>query len=172
MTEAMQKQITQLRLKGLGYKSIATVVGTSKENVRYFCKTHGLLGKASLVALNFEERKKNPDCCKQCGKKLERNRYSGVKLFCSDKCRREWWKEHPGESKHTKKATYELECAYCKRMFYSYGNANRKYCSHDCYIQDRFWTDPNLEPDAKEIRERQKISGMQPVAATIRRISG
>ncbi len=40
MTEAVGKQITQLRLKGLGYKSIGIVVGTSRENVRYFCKTH------------------------------------------------------------------------------------------------------------------------------------
>ncbi|SCY51344.1 hypothetical protein [Butyrivibrio sp. INlla14] len=44
MTEAMARQITQLRMKGLGYKSIGIVVGTSRENVRYFCKTHGLAG--------------------------------------------------------------------------------------------------------------------------------
>ena len=36
MTEAMARQITQLRMKGLGYKSIGIVVGTSRENVRYF----------------------------------------------------------------------------------------------------------------------------------------
>ena len=37
----MEKQIINLRLKGLGYKEIAVVIGSSKENVRYFCKTHG-----------------------------------------------------------------------------------------------------------------------------------
>ena len=46
MKPEIARQITNLRLKGLGYKSIAVVVGTSKENVRYFCKTHGLDGKA------------------------------------------------------------------------------------------------------------------------------
>ena len=38
----MEKQIINLRLKGLGYKAIAVVIDSSKENVRYFCKTHGL----------------------------------------------------------------------------------------------------------------------------------
>jgi len=171
MTEAMQKQITQLRLKGLGYKTIATVIGTSKENVRYFCKTHGLMGQASLAELNFEEHKKNPDFCKQCGGKLERNSHSGVKLFCSDKCRREWWKAHPNESKHTKMATYELQCSYCKKVFHSYGKANRKYCCHDCYIKDRFWTDPEIEADEKEVSQRQNVSGKKPVTASIKRIS-
>ena len=53
MRPEIAKQITNLRLKGLEYKSIAIVVGTSKENVRYFCKTHGLDGNAELVKLNF-----------------------------------------------------------------------------------------------------------------------
>ena len=33
-------------------------------------------------------------------------------------------------------ATY---CAYCGQPFQSYGNQTRKYCSHECYIHDRFW---------------------------------
>jgi hypothetical protein len=42
MNETMERQIRQLRLKGLGYKSIGLAVGTSKENVRYYCGKHGL----------------------------------------------------------------------------------------------------------------------------------
>ena len=171
MTKEMGKQITSLRLKGLGYRSIAIVVGTSKENVRYYCKTHGLDGTADLIKFNLEEQKNNPDNCKYCGKRIERNPHSGKKLFCTDECRRSWWKEHPEESKHSGEATYECRCAYCKRVFYSYGKKDRKYCSHDCYIQDRFWTDPNEKTDAKEIALRQRIAQSEPVKMQLRRIS-
>ena len=171
MTKEMGNQITSLRLKGLGYKSIAIVVGTSRENVRYYCKTHGLDGTADLVKINFQEHKNNPEMCKHCGKRIERNPKSGKKLFCSDECRRAWWKEHPSESKHSDNATYECQCAYCKRIFYSYGNKNRKYCSHDCYVQDRFWTDPNAKADEKEIAIRQRIAESAPAKMQLKRIS-
>ena len=170
MTQEMQKQIEELRLKGLGYKSVATVVGTTKENVRYYCKTHGLMGKADLAALNFEEHKKNPEHCKHCGGKIDRNPRSGLKLYCSEQCRRAWWKENNDKSNHSKQAMYELECHYCKREFKSYGNENRKYCCHDCYIKDRFWTDPNIKVDAKEIRNRQIVHEKQERKLVIRRI--
>lgn len=171
MTETMGKQIIQLRLKGLGYQTIGTIVGTSKENVRYYCKTHGLMGKADLVALNHEECKKYPENCKYCGGKIMRNRYSGTKLFCSDKCRRSWWKEHPEKSQHSKKATHECKCAYCKRIFHSYGNGGRKYCSHDCYIKDRFWADSNKVVDDAECETRQQQNNAASVTRVIRKIS-
>ncbi len=31
-----------------------------------------------------------------------------------------------------------------KRYFSAYGNKFRKYCSHDCYVMDRFWKNGNL----------------------------
>lgn len=152
MNETMGMQIRELRLKGLGYKSIGLAVGTSKENVRYYCKTHGLDGQADLVTMNFEERKKNPDACKHCGGQIVRNSHSGKKLFCSDRCRRRWWKEHPEESQKTKQATYEYECAFCKRKFLAYGNSKRKYCCHACYIQDRFKTNADMNITDAEIK--------------------
>ena len=42
MTQAQADQITELRLKGAGYKSIGTVVGLSRDIVRNYCKSHGL----------------------------------------------------------------------------------------------------------------------------------
>ena len=51
MTEMIGKQITELRLKGLGYKSIAIVLGTTRDNVRYYCRTHGLDGTADVCAV-------------------------------------------------------------------------------------------------------------------------
>jgi endogenous inhibitor of DNA gyrase (YacG/DUF329 family) len=144
MNAEMARQITELRHKGLGYKSIAIVVGTSRENVRYYCKTHGLDGYAEQVKMQYIEQRNIPDNCKYCGKHLVRKPHSGKKLFCSDECRRAWWKQHPEKSMHSQEATYTFECAYCKRYFSAYGNKFRKYCSHDCYVMDRFWKNGNL----------------------------
>lgn len=32
--------------------------------------------------------------CRQCGKPIERKRTGRKRLYCSDKCRREWGKNH------------------------------------------------------------------------------
>ena len=72
----------------LGYKSIAIVVGTSRENVRYYCKTHGLDGYAEQVKMQCREHRNTPDNCKYCGKHFFRKPHSGKKFFCSDECRR------------------------------------------------------------------------------------
>ncbi len=140
MTEAMARQIMQLRMKGLGYKSIGIVVGTSRENVRYFCKTHGLDGYAEQVKMQYNERHNTPDNCKYCGKHIVRKPHSGKKLYCSDECRRRWWKEHPEAGNKSAGAYYNQVCAYCGRFFSSYGKKGRKYCCHNCYIMDRFWS--------------------------------
>ncbi|MBR5338086.1 MAG: RNA polymerase subunit sigma-70 [Lachnospiraceae bacterium] len=171
MTVEMGRQITILRLKGLGYRTIADIIGSTRDNVRYYCKTHGLDGDADLVKLNFIEHKNNPKVCKHCGKKIERKPRSGKKLFCSDECRRAWWKEHPEESQRSKDAMYECECAYCKKKFTSYGNKNRKYCSHNCYILHRFWTDPDSSPGAVKVKNRQGMEVSPPGKMTVKRIS-
>ena len=121
MNAEMARQITELRHKGLGYKSIGIVVGTSKENVRYYCKTHGLDGDVEQVKMQYREQRNTPDNCKYCGGHIDRKPHSGKKLFCSDECRRLWWKKHPEEANHGDAATYECRCAYCKRVSYSYG---------------------------------------------------
>lgn len=102
MKPEMIDQIVNLRLEGVGYQTIAKTVGTSKENVRYFCKTHGLAGNAKLVRLNYAEYQKSPDVCKHCGGRIVRGAHSGKKIFCSETCRRSWWKFHPEESKKCK----------------------------------------------------------------------
>jgi hypothetical protein len=58
------------------------------------------------------------------------------KKFCSDECRVKWWNAH--QNQVSRKAVYEFTCAYCGKSFTVYGNNHRKYCSHDCYIKDRF----------------------------------
>lgn len=53
-----------------------------------------------------------------------------------------WWNEHL--DRVDKKANYEFVCAYCKKPFTAYGNAHRKYCCHECYIEDRFGGSGNV----------------------------
>lgn len=50
--------------------------------------------------------------------------------------RQSWWNAHP--ELVNRKAVYEFTCAYCGKRFSAYGNAHRKYCCHDCYIEGRY----------------------------------
>ena len=161
LTDEQKKRITEMRLEGMGYQAIANALGdgVSKGNIRYFCKTRGLVGTPDLIALNYDTHRENPKYCKQCGTRLIRNKHSGVKLFCNDKCRREWWKANPNDNEATRKTPIELTCEYCHEKFISYGNPNRKYCSHDCYIKHRFWTDKEAKVTASEIKKRQVAKG-------------
>lgn len=43
-----------------------------------------------------------------------------------------------GSEEVNRKANYSCTCAFCGKQFTSYGNKHRKYCSHACYINDRF----------------------------------
>lgn len=175
LTDEQKKKITELRLQGLGYETIAKQLGdgVKKASVRYFCRSRGLVGTPDLIALNFDVHRENPVYCKQCGARLVRNRYSGVKLFCNEKCRREWWKEHPRDNEATRKKPIRLTCEYCKDKFISYGQPNRKYCCHDCYIKARFWSDPEAPVTKEEIEKRQaeKVAPKKATAIKLQRIS-
>lgn len=130
MNDLQRKAIEKLRNKGAGYKAIAQKLGLSVNTVKSHCRRNGLTGKQSgtdAIEVLF---------CKKCGKKLTQTEGAKQKSFCSDECRLSWWKDHPEKVK--RKAYYELTCAYCRKAFHSYGNKNRKYCSHECYIADRF----------------------------------
>ena len=70
--------------------------------------------------------------------KLQSILINKTKMFCSDECRRKWWKENHEQGQRKETAIYKLVCAFCRTEFESYGNKHRKYCCHECYIKDRF----------------------------------
>ena len=74
--------------------------------------------------------------CLGCGKPITQR--EGIKRvkFCCPSCRQAWWNSHP--EKVNRKAIYSFTCACCGKPFTAYGNRGRKYCSHECYITDRF----------------------------------
>jgi len=139
MTDQQMKQIREFRLKGVGYKAIASVTGLSRDIVRNYCKTNGLDGHSEVVPLNLQEKMKQGISCMNCGKDINQPSTGRRKKFCTGECRRTYWLNHTQQIQRKETAFYHKSCVYCDDEFKVYGNKNRKYCSHECYIRDRFW---------------------------------
>lgn len=134
MTKEQRGKIIDLRKKGYGYRVIGQMLGLSRDAVRYFCKSNGMAGLAENILIS------DGTTCPCCGGAISQTMGKGRrKKFCSEKCRREWWKDHPGAGRKNESAIYHSTCAACGKKFTAYGNSHRKYCSHACYIRHRFW---------------------------------
>ena len=129
---AVWKAVGELREEGYGYGRIAQTLGLSENTIKTYCRRHGLGGVAVSPAPADEEIHH----CLCCGTVVVQNNGRKEKKFCSDKCRNRWW--NANLDKVNRKAEYNFVCAYCKKPFSAYGNKHRKYCSHECYILDRF----------------------------------
>ncbi len=132
MTDEQRTQIIASRRNGVGYATIAKDVGMTKNAVAAFCRRHGLTGDLSENSTNDTAG----GLCRECGKPLVQIDGMKTRAFCSHACKTKLWREHP--EKLNRKATYDFVCAHCKKPFTAYGNSKRKYCSHECYIADRF----------------------------------
>ncbi len=139
MTDDDRKRISELRLEGKGYKAIASILGLSRDSVRGYCRRNELDGDGIVAALNIQEKVNRNILCAQCKQPLKQVTRGRAKRFCSDACRTKWWNEHQEKRNKSETAIYHYTCAYCGKEFSAYGNKNRKYCSHNCYIRDRFW---------------------------------
>lgn len=133
MTDEQRIKIHNLRIAGVGYKRIAEQMQISENTVKTYCKRHGLGG---YMAAKVSTSSLGKHFCKCCGVEVKQMPGRKEKKFCSDKCRNKWW--NANLDKVNRKAVYEYECAYCKKPFTAYGNANRKYCCHECFVADRF----------------------------------
>lgn len=139
MTDYEREQIYELRRKGMGYKAIGTAIGLSRDTVRSFCKRNNLDGNGEVVKLNIEVMKDKELLCQNCGQLIKVKAKGRPRKYCSNTCRRAWWNKNQRKAKRNETAVYKYNCLHCKKNFSSYGNKKRKYCSHDCYIKDRFW---------------------------------
>ena len=128
-----KEQIRNLRGEGLSYAEIARQVNVSRDAVISFCRRNGLQEiKKTMPVVNTDAA----DVCRECGKPLVQVDGMKRRVFCSKECRVKWWKEHP--ERLNQKAVYQYTCPHCGKPFSAYGNSRRKYCSHACYISDRF----------------------------------
>lgn len=127
MTNSQKERVAYMRREGHSYTEIAKQLNLTSSVVKSYCVRHGI--------------KKGYDCtetkCEYCGVSIIQSRGVKHKRFCSDRCRNRWWNERPNLI--SRKAFYEHKCQHCGRVFVAYGNAHRKYCNQDCYIQERFY---------------------------------
>ena len=128
-----KEQIRNLRREGMSYAKIAKQVDVSRDAVISFCRRNGLQEiKKPIPVVNTDAA----DVCRECGKSLIQVDGMKRRVFCSKECRVKWWKEHL--ERLNQKAVYQYTCPHCGKPFSAYGNSKRKYCSHACYISDRF----------------------------------
>lgn len=134
-----KQQILELRKKGYGYKSIASILQIKMDSVRNLCKSHGLVGYGQPVNNKTVEESATIKNCLNCGKELNTEDKRGRKpMFCCETCRRTWWKNNDDKKNKRDSAWYSFHCKNCGKEFKVYGNKNRKYCSIKCSIDYRF----------------------------------
>lgn len=133
MDGIQKEQIRNLRGEGLSYAEIARQVNVSRDAVISFCRRNGL---QEIKKPRTAVKTAVGDVCRECEKPLVQVDGMKRRVFCSKECRVKWWKEHP--ERLNQKAVYQYTCPHCGKPFSAYGNSKRKYCSHACYISDRF----------------------------------
>ena len=129
MTNEQKARIPALRESGYSYIQIADEIGVPEGTVKTFCRRNGLTAKQMKA-------KENMHHCLYCGKEVYQTPGRKEKKFCSDSCRMRWWNGHLENV--NRKTLRTFECHYCYKEFLAYESAGRKYCSHNCYIEDRF----------------------------------
>lgn len=131
MNDTQRLQVQKLRAEGYGYGKIAEKLGIGINTIKTYCRRHAIGGVA--VKPKEDDGQK---FCLCCGIPVKQTAGRKEKKFCSDKCRNSWWNSNL--DRVNRKANYEFVCPNCRKTFTAYGNKNRKYCSHACYIEDRF----------------------------------
>ena len=133
MNDVQKTQILNLREKGLGYGKIARELGISPNTVKSFCRRNCADTETEEhVSVSIGEVTR----CENCGSDIRQNLKRKHKRFCCDKCRNAWWNSHLNLVK--RKKVYDFICLRCGKSFHIYGDNRRKYCSHECYIAERF----------------------------------
>lgn len=127
MDRADKERVKSMRRRGMGYAAIASALGLTKSQVSGFCRR-------AQIAKGDEAEVEG--VCPECGSPIDERRGCKPCRFCSDECRQAWWNSHPEMVR--RRAIYEFTCAGCGEAFTAYGNSNRRYCSHPCYIRHRY----------------------------------
>ena len=136
MMEEAKEEVRLLRKNGMRYRQIAEYVGVPDSSA------WRIFGEKDLADLPIDKEigKKilSHEACAYCGGKIKKAATGRTKRFCSEKCRRAYWKIHRDEMKKNPEAIYLKVCPYCGKAFEVYGNKIRKYCCHEHYVLDRF----------------------------------
>ena len=129
MDKRQIEEIQELRKSGKSMGRISKETGIPVSTVKSHFRRHELATVGKI--------KTSPGAtCAQCGKVLKNKSRGKPKRFCCEPCRRTWWKENPSLSKAATK--HQVTCITCGKIFGSFESRNRKYCSHECFIKNRF----------------------------------
>jgi len=83
----LNRRINELRQLGYGYKKIANELSITASAVRYACNKQNddeqLIGR-----------------CKHCGLEMKSVKGKKKKVFCSDRCRWQWWNQQKAVNHH------------------------------------------------------------------------
>ena len=165
MTDEQALQIRLLRSQGMGYRAIASVMNLTRDAVRNQCRMAGIGGYRIEYEMNLQERMNAGRACAFCGADLVQPHTGRRRRFCSDICRRNYWRTHRAELKRKESSIYTMECPCCHEIFEVYGNKNRKYCCHEHYVLDRFGPkDSKAVPEtgaAFLVPEKEQENGIQ-----------
>ena len=146
MTEEEKNTVRSLREQGYGYKTISNITGIHRETIKSHLKRHPcVLNPSPQCKVKKTEAPQGEGgvACKQCGELFIPKR-KGT-LFCCDECRHKWW----GKNKYKEGIPHTFKCLNCGKEFQAYVVKDRKYCSHDCYIEARFGKKPAKEENTK-----------------------
>ena len=122
MTTTQKETIKQLREQHIGYTEISKAVGLPVNTIKSYCYRQGLHTEALLT---------NADVCKCCGKVIKVKSKTRPRIFCSDKCKNDWWYRNREVRKNEN--IVEYTCGSCGKRFTDYVHAERKFCSLACY---------------------------------------
>ncbi|MBD8975146.1 MAG: RNA polymerase subunit sigma-70 [Veillonella magna] len=134
-----KEKIRDMRIKGLGYVTVVIKMGLNLNTVKSYCRGHGL-GSNDIARTKIRVPFTKTPSCRNCGLEIKQEPKRKRKLFCCDRCRNQWWNRHLDQV--NRKSYYKIFCRHCGKVFTVYGNKQRKYCSHACYIAERFSTYP------------------------------
>lgn len=114
ITKTQERKIAALRARGLGCRKVAEIINVPENVVKYYFRLH----KAPDTVIQ----------CKNCGKEAVCIPTYKKKVFCSDKCRMDWWAKHQKEINHT---MYTHICKTCGCEFKSF-RKDSVTCSKKC----------------------------------------
>ena len=137
--EYEKKQIESLWKEGYGSTRIAKRLDLNVNTVKSYCRRKGFSGDRGKIIDQTDEGSMGEPRCRNCGSLIIQKENSKNRLYCSDKCRMEWWNKH--RELVNRKSEVKLICKNCGKTFLDYGSRERKYCSHKCYIDHRYSRD-------------------------------
>lgn len=138
LTDEQKKMVLQFRAKGMGYRLIGKELGTTRDQVRDYCKTKTAIKLAKEMGISLPDisvqntRETKLYKCKYCGEMfyVKDSEINSV-LYCSSRCKREQKNKRARETREKKKTI----CKVCGKTFIR--NGAQKLCSNECRYETR-----------------------------------